>query len=197
MSSMDLGHPAQKIGPHTWEEFLELDEDDPRELVDGELLELEMPDRFHEHIVATLVFFLGSWARSGNAGRVFASGYKVRIKERSGFMPDVQFFKRDNYPVDGRDGLDGGHPDLAVEVISPKSSRTRDRGLKLRGYASIGVPAYWIVDHRSRVLERYVLNDDGLYVVADALEDDAVFRPPSFAGLEIPLAKLWVDPFAR
>jgi Uma2 family endonuclease len=194
---MHLDPPTSKIGPHTWEEFLELDEDDPRELVDGELVELEMPDEFHEHIVATLIIHLGNWARLHGAGRVLASGFKVRIKERSGFMPDVQFFKRENYPARGRDGLDGGHPDLAIEVISPKSSRSRDRGLKLRGYASIGVPEYWIVDHRARVLERYVLNAERLYVVADVLEDDAIFTPPSFAGLEIPLAELWVDPFAR
>src|SRR5579863_4326116 len=83
-------------GPYTWQDFIRLDEDDLRELIDGELLEVEVPKRIHEHIVAQLITFLGPWSRQNDAGRVLGSGYKVRVTDRRGVMPDVQFYRKDN-----------------------------------------------------------------------------------------------------
>ncbi len=61
---------------------------------------------------------------------------------------------------------------------------------KLRWYVERGVPEYWIVSPEERTLERLVLQA-GSYVIATSLAADEVFRPESFEGLEIPLAKLW------
>jgi Uma2 family endonuclease len=104
-------------------------------------------------------------------------------------MSDVQFFRAGNEPSGHDQGLATGHSDLVVE-ISPKSSVRYDRVKKLSWYASIGTPEYWIVDPMQRTLERLVLEGDR-YAIADVLEDDAIFRPVSFEGLEIPLAELW------
>ena len=38
---------------------------------------------------------------------------------------------------------------------------------------------------------------DGRFVIAEALAEDAAFRPESFPGLEIPLAERWTLPGAR
>jgi Uma2 family endonuclease len=110
-------------------------------------------------------------------------------------MPDLRFFRSSN-PAAGGDavGLVSGHPDLAVEIIS-ESSRRYDRMTKLAWYASIGVPEYWVIDPAARTLERLVLQD-GKYLVADVLAEDATFRPESFEGMEIPLAALWQLPGA-
>jgi Uma2 family endonuclease len=176
--------------PYTWDDFVALDEDDLRELIDGELVEVEVPRGKHEQIVALLCFFLAAWSKAGAGGRVFASGYKVRISERRGVMPDVQFYRRGNdAPVDQDDGLVRGLPDLVVEVISPSSQRY-DRVTKLRWYARLGIPEYWLVDGTARTVERLVLRE-GAYVIADSLADDETFRPESFEGLEIPLSNLW------
>jgi Uma2 family endonuclease len=105
-------------------------------------------------------------------------------------MPDVQFYRRGNDAVrDQEQGLVRGRPDLVVEVVSA-SSRRFDRVKKLRWYAQLGVPEYWLVDPETRTLERLVLQD-GAYVIADALEGDETFRPEGFEGLVIPLARLW------
>ena len=176
-------------GPHTWDDFIRLDEDDLRELIDGELVEVEVPNLPHERIVASLIVFLGVWARDHGA-TVVASGYKVRISKKRGVMPDVQVFRQGNdVSVDQHTGLERGRPDLAVEVLSPSSHRY-DRVTKLAWYASIGVPEYWLVDPEARTLERLVLDGEH-YVIADALENADVFRPASFEGLAIPLTELW------
>jgi Uma2 family endonuclease len=183
-------HSSAATATHTWDDFVGLQDDDLRELIDGELVEVEVPKWKHEEIVATLCFFLRMWAEGKHGGRVAASGYKVRISDRRGVMPDVQFYRKGNdAPLEQDDGLVRGCPDLVVEVVSPSSQRY-DRVTKLRWYAELGVPEYWLVDGAARTLERLVLRDGG-YAIADSLAEDETFGPQSFEGLEIPLAKLW------
>ncbi len=184
--------PASAIhqpGPYTWDDFVALDEDDLRELIDGELVEVEVPTRKHERLVPLLSHYLVSWAEVHGGGEVLGSGYKVRITQKRGVMPDLQYFRPGHEPVNQEQGLAEGHPDLVVEIVSPRSIRY-DRVVKMNWYASIGVPEYWIVDPEARTLERLVLEGDR-FKIADALSEDEVFRPASFEGLEIPLAKLW------
>jgi Uma2 family endonuclease len=187
---MPSSQSAAENAGYTWDDFIALDEDDLRELIDGELVEIEVNTLTHEQAVSELVVSLGLWARA-HGGSVIASGYKVRISDRRGVMPDVQFFRDGNRPARDQDkGLTVGQPNLVVEVIS-ESSRRFDRVKKLRWYAQLGVPEYWIVDPEEKTLERLVLRD-GAYVIASSLEgSEDTYRPESFEGLEIPLARLW------
>lgn len=173
----------------TWGEYIKLPDDDRRELIDGVLVEIEMPTELHEYIVARLVTLLTVWADKARAGHVLGSGYKVRITRLRSFMPDVQFFRRGSKARREDAGLVRGHPDLVVEVISEGSSRY-DRNTKLMGYGAIGVPEYWIVDPFDRTLERLVLRQ-GRYSVEQVLEADETLRPRSFPKLEIPMRKLF------
>jgi Uma2 family endonuclease len=176
--------------PVTWDDFIALDEDDLRELIDGELVEIEVPTATHEDIVALLAYYLTAWAEAGNGGRARGSGYKLRVSERRGIMPDLQFFRRGNEAARDQDaGLVQGRPDLVVEIVSP-SSRRYDRVTKLRWYAQLGVPEYWIVDSDAQTIEGLLLRD-GAYVIAASLAGDETFRPTSFEGLEIALPRLW------
>jgi Uma2 family endonuclease len=174
---------------YRWEDFIALDEDDLRELVDGRLVEIEVPTGTHERIVAVLAGHLYAWGMARKAGIAFASGYKLKIRDDRGVMPDVQFFRRGGRPLPDL-GLDADAPDLAVEVVSP-SSRRYDRVTKLEWYASIAVPEYWIVDPDRRTVERLVLDPEGHYRLAETVEGDSTFAPASFEGLEIPLRELW------
>ncbi len=183
----DLARP--EVGPYTWDDFIALEEDDLRELIDGELVEVEVPTKAHERIAFLIAHFLETWAEPREAGMTLGSGYKIRITQKRGVMPDVQFYRAGNEPRGQEQGLVEGRPDVVVEVSSPSSVRY-DRVKKLAWYASLGVPEYWIVDPAARTVERLVL-EGGRYMIADALADSGVLRPTSFEGLEIPLAKLW------
>jgi Uma2 family endonuclease len=181
---------AAESAHFTWDDFVALEDDDLRELIDGELVEVEVPTADHEEIVGWLCFYLRSWAEAGHGGRVRASGYKVRISERRGVMPDVQFYRQDNDASAGQQqGLEHGHPDLVIEIVSPSSERY-DRVTKLRWYAQLGVPEYWLVNPQARTFECLVLQG-GVYTIATSAAGDETCRPGSFEGLAIPLAKLW------
>jgi Uma2 family endonuclease len=121
---------------------------------------------------------------------VLASGYKIRVSDRRGVMPDLQLYRRGNDALLDQDkGLVRGRPDLVVEIVSPSSQRY-DRVTKLHWYADLGVAEYWLVDAEARTLERLVLRESS-YLIVESLADDETLRPDSFEGLEIPLAKLW------
>lgn len=94
----------------TWKEFLALPDDDRRELIEGRLVEIDVPTQLHEHIVAMLIYSLMAWRKAGGGGRVLAWGYKVRIRDDQAFMPDVQYFKSGG--VVPEQGLTEGGPDL-------------------------------------------------------------------------------------
>jgi Uma2 family endonuclease len=182
-----------RLGPYTWEDFIALDEDDLRELIDGDLIEVEVPKRIHERMVIAIGAALHAWARERGAGEVLASAYRVRITDTLGVTPDVQYFRRGHEPsLEHADGLATGHPDLVVEVVS-RWSRLLDRVLKSRWYAAIGVPEYWIVDPDARTLESFVLQD-GRWVLATTAAGSETFSPPSFPGLAVSGDELWGDP---
>lgn len=175
---------------HTWDDFIAIEDEDKRELIDGELVQLEEPSWQHEAIVASLGYFLFAWKSAGHGGRVLGSGYKVRVSDRRGVMPDLQFYRRENAAPAGQEqGLVSGRADLLVEIVSP-SSRRYDRVTKLRWYAQLGVPEYWVVDPDARTLEQLVLRD-GSYVIAASLGEEETFRPASFEGLEIRVLDLF------
>lgn len=171
----------------TWSDFIALPDDDRRELVGGQLLEIDVPTHLHEHIVTMVAYFLTAWRRAGAGGNVLSSGYKIRISDEQAFMPDVQYFKPGR--VIPEQALSEGGPDLAVEVISPSSARF-DSVEKLAGYASIGTAEYWLIDPEKRTLQRYLLQGREL-MLAERLEGDVPFNPATFSGLELPLAELW------
>ena len=154
-------------------------------------MELDVPTQLHEHIIAMLIYSLMAWRKAGGGGLVLSSGYKVRVRDDQAFMPDVQYFKPGR--VVPEQALSEGGPDLAIEVISPSSGRF-DRVEKLEGYASIGTAEYWLVDPESRTLTRYLLSPNKQFVLQSSVSGDAIFKPATFSGLEIPLSELWTLP---
>ena len=180
---------APSRNDYTWADFAALDDEDKRELIDGELVDVEMPGAGHEAVVVKIIVRIEIWAQAHGGGRVLASSYKVRINDRRGVMPDVQYYAPANAVRLPRPGLVDGRPDMVVEVISP-SGRRIDRVRKLQWYADRAVPEYWLIDPEHRTFEQLVFAD-GRYSIAQALADDDVFRPASWPGLEIRLADLW------
>lgn len=178
----------QLSAPVTWKQFVALPDDDRRELVDGQLIEYDMPTKLHENIIALMLMWLSTWALK-NGHRVLGSGYKVRINDKNGAMPDIQMFTDAEWRKAPNEALEHGRPTLAVEVISP-TSKAHDRVRKLNWYAKIGVPEYWIVDGEAQTLERLTLAK-GHYVHRQVASGADVFRPTRFKGLKIPLAQLW------
>lgn len=172
-----------------WVRFLALPEGDRRELIAGELVETEMPTELHERIVMTLGFFFQSWVRE-HGGAAYGSGYKVRIDEQRGFMPDLQLYHPKNRSHRGEQALLSGAPDIAVEIISDGSAKY-DAGDKLAGYARIGVAEYWLVSQNDETVTQLHLKR-GKYVVEPVFAKGDVITSSRFPGLKVPVSELFV-----
>ncbi len=186
----DTPDAAPEYGrPMSIEEWEQMDEDDPGELVDGRLEEEEVPDFPHEVIVSALLCALALWARPRRA-IVLGSEGKYALSQRGGRKPDISVFLTRDRKLPRR-GASRVPPDIMVEVVSRRPrDRRRDRIEKLREYSTFGVPWYWLVDPEARSLEILRLGEDGRYVHAlDA--DEGLVEVPGCEGMTLDLDALW------
>lgn len=172
-------------------EWAALPEDDEGELVDGQLVEEEVPDAAHESIVAWLVVVLWRWAVP-RGGFVFGSEVKFAVRPRRGRKPDLSVYLPGG-PIPHRRGAVRVPPAIVVEVISasPRDVR-RDRIEKPDEYAGFGVRFYWLVDPSARTLEIFELGADGRYARALGASQ-GIIDVPGCHELRLDLDALWAE----
>jgi len=177
-------------GPMTIEQWADMDEDEPGELVDGLLVEEEVPDHLHEAVVAWILATLHGWGSQRRAV-VFGSEHKIAVSRTRGRKPDVTM-----YPPGTRMGhgsYSSKAPLLIVEVLSPRPRDTRrDRREKLKEYARFGVNLYMIVDPRAQLVELFERGENGRYSLVTPADENKL-TPPGCEGLVLNLEALWAE----
>ena len=124
--------PEPASSPMIVATWLALDEDEPGELVNGQLVEEEFADASHEAAVAWLLWTLKTWL--GPKGLVLGSALKVIVAEKTGRKPDLVVYLEGS-PLPRRKGPITTPPDLFVEVVSPSPrDPRRDRVEKMAEY---------------------------------------------------------------
>ncbi len=173
-------------------DWANLPEDEPGELVNGRLVEEEMPSFVHELIVGWLIEVLRRWAVP-RGGFVFGSDAKYGLSPTRGRKPDVSIF----LPGGQRPPAQGAcrvAPDIMIEVVSPTPrDGRRDRVEKHNEYAAFGVRWYWLVDPALRTLEILELRPDGFYTHVVGQSEGVIDAVPGCEGLSIDLASLWAE----
>lgn len=183
---------AAGSGTMTVDEWAELPEDEPGELVDGVLVEEEMPDLTHETAVSWLIGVLRAWAIP-LGGYVFGSEVKYGLDFSRGRKPDVTVHLPRARRLPAR-GAVRVPPDVAVEVVSPTPrDARRDRIEKADDYARFGVRYYWLVDPAQRSIEILERVRGRRYARALAATEGRVRRVPGCAGLSLDLDALWAE----
>lgn len=174
----------------TAEQWTALPEDEPGELVHGQLAEEEVPDLVHEIIVVWFTAHLRVWL--GKRGFVAGSEAKFVLGPRLGRKPDVSLFlKADGVPP--RRGAIRSPPHLMIEVISAGGRDVRrDRVEKPSEYATFGLKHLWLVDPEARTLECFALGAGGQYVRSFAASEGSI-QVPGFEGLVLDLDALWEE----
>lgn len=167
-----------------------LPEDEPGELVNGRLVEEEMPDYVHEITVAWLVHTLCKWLVP-RGGFVGGSEAKFAVTPGRGRKPDASAYLPGRRPPRG--SLIDVPPDIMIEVISPTPrDGRRDRVEKVGEYAAFGVRWYWLVDPRLRTIEVLELDEKRRYAHAlDAM--GGIVAIPGCEGLTLDLDARWAE----
>lgn len=126
------------------------------ELLDGVLLVTPAPTMWHQRATGRLLVLLTEACPRGF--ETFVAPLDWRPDRLTSLQPDVLVVRNE----DVRDGDIGAALVLAVEVLSPSTTR-KDRTLKRSRYEEAGVGSYWIVDPTEPTLEALDLVD-GTYV---------------------------------
>jgi Uma2 family endonuclease len=177
----------------TLEEWADMDEDDEGELVDGVLVEEEMPGYAHEVVVGWLCRRVGTWLEAQGDGFIGGSDAKFAVRPRRGRKPDVTVY----LPGGKRPpayGLIRVPPDIAVEIITPTPrDERRDRVEKVADYAAFGVRWYWLINPEARTFEILELGADGRYIHAATSSDEPIAPVPGCPGLTLDIRTLWSE----
>jgi Uma2 family endonuclease len=172
----------------TLEEWADRDDEQRGELVDGFLVDEEMPDLVHEALVAWLIMKLGPWVRA-RGGFVFASQVHYRVSERTGRVPDVSVFF--SVPRRPRATLATEMPDIVIEVVSPRPrDQRRDRVEKMTEYARAGMRWYWLFDPALGSFEVFELTPNARYERAFVATEGVAAAIPGCDGLALDLDEL-------
>jgi Uma2 family endonuclease len=134
------------------------------------------PNLAHQRVVGELLTTLGAYVDQHDVGMAVTSPSDVELEPERITQPDVYVLTVDEY----RRGLAEGFPVrellLAVEVLSPSSSRY-DRVSKRTLYQR-HVPEYWVVDPNARLVERWRTGDERPEIVTQSLNWQAPGNAP-------------------
>jgi Uma2 family endonuclease len=174
----------------TYDDYLNFPNDGKRhEIVDGEHYMTPSPQTRHQIVSRNLETVLAIYVQENEWGQIFDAPMDVLLSDATVVQPDLLFIRKERENIIKKNFIEGP-PDLIVEILSPGGERL-DRQTKMKNYALLGVPEYWIVDYEARILEQFVLRGQ-LYERAGVFTD--AFSPALFPGLTIDLRSVFKGP---
>ncbi len=188
MPSPMTNPPASNLSFEEWGSL-----DGQEELVNGQLVEEEMPSFLHEMIVSYLITLFRTWLGPGR-GAVGASGGKFRVSPQRGRIPDLFVYLPDSqFPATTAAVIDVP-PHIMLEVVSERArDQRRDRVEKVAEYASFGARYYWLVDASLRSVQILELGPDGRYTHAVDKTEGLIDPVPGCPGLQVDVDALWTE----
>lgn len=179
----------------TKEEYLKmveagvLSEGERVELIEGSIVQITPANPPHDYLVTRLTMALT---------RAYGDTHAVRVQvtldagERSLPEPDFSLIRHERLSPERY----GSEPDLVIEVSD--SSLRYDREQKGSLYAKAGVPEYWIVNWRDRVVEVYrspAADPDAPYGFAyterSSTGTEGTVQPAFVPGAAVPVASFF------
>ena len=176
----------------TLEEFLDLPQQEQRcELIDGVVYMAAFPISDHQFLAMVLSGYMFQQIMQTGLGIVYqVTG--VVVSDDSALGPDIVVVRTERVGIIGPTVIDGGPPDIVIEVLSP--NRSSDLVRKRQLYEAAGIPEYWILDGASDALTQLELGDDGVYRERAVLTIGDTLTTPLFPEFSLPLAQLFEHP---
>lgn len=190
----------QKIDRMSLDDFMTKYEEQPFELIDGEIMIVGPLKRRHAEITKLFYDMLFLWTHSNvGAGKVYMEVPFV-LEDKSDWVkgsriPDVMFYRQErlnNHDETVEDFEDKPFilvPDIVVEVISPTDAYS-DVERKAELYLEDGVKIIWVVDPKRKTVKEYTpQNPDG----TTKRDDDMLFGGDVAEGFELKVSEIFSE----
>ncbi len=143
---------------YTNKEFETMPEfDENFELVDGRLVEGEMPGHEHSLIADIIREHYPDFDPTKTKGQMLQE-ISVTLDPGNTLTPDVAYWRAE-HKIKGRVAGAAPRPDLAIEVLSPRDVKSKNRqeeiNVKIRKYLAAGVSLVWVINPEQQVVEVY------------------------------------------
>jgi Uma2 family endonuclease len=182
---------------YTYADYLTWKFEEYVELIKGKVLRMAAPNRFHQNISLSLSRIIGNFLLKKDC-KVYAAPFDVRLPHFSKkknkdiitvIQPDICVIcDKNKLDVQGCIGA----PDLIIEILSPGNSKKEMRD-KFQVYEEAGVREYWIIHPVEKMLQRFVLNEQGKYIGLQPLVEDDIATTEVLQGLEINLMDIFEE----
>jgi len=169
------------------------------ELIKGKIFRMSpAPSGNHQIVSLNISGELYNYLK-GKPCKVFAAPFDVRLvrdeksdkKIKTVVQPDVCVICDPDKMADPRSCL--GAPDIIVEILSPGNNK-KEIKTKYDLYEEFGVKEYWVVQPDEQTLLRYVLNEDGIFVVPERmLTVGDTLTTPILPGFELAMDDVFRD----
>ncbi len=172
---------------YTYQDYLNWPDDERWEIINGVAYSMApSPNVNHQLIVKKLALAIDPKLVGRKCSLLFAP-CDVVLSERNVVQPDL-FVVCDPRKITKNNVK--GAPDLIIEILSP-STTLKDRREKRLLYEQSGVQEYLIINPIEKLVERYLLQDSGLYGANEIFEASETLAFKSLAGVEIELTDLF------
>lgn len=176
----------------SYEEFLILQQnsDERYELIDGQLFVMDSPLFPHQNALLRIVTSFSNWFEGKKCFPAVAPFDVTLIKNTNNIcvvQPDILVIC--NKEKINEKGKYKGVPTLVVEILS-KSSKSKDRVLKLNLYMQTGVKEFWLVDTDKKQIELYSFLDNQLE--KNTLYSEGEIKSEFFEGLTLKLSDIFI-----
>lgn len=173
-----LIHPDKD---YTLEDYAELPEGAPYQLIEGKLVYMPSPYFIHQEIAANVVRIVGTYVKQNKLGKVVSAPMDVHLDDENVVQPDVLFVSISRKNIIGKHIT--GAPDLVVEIIS-KGTKKYDETEKLKVYGKHNVLEYWLIYPQKEQIKVYE-NEKGELKEKMVLEKDEEYDSKTIEGFTL------------
>jgi Uma2 family endonuclease len=137
---------------YTVEDYVQLPEGAPLQLINGKLLFMPLPKDLHQAISGKLFFLLYAFIDKFKLGNLRHAPLDVHFGTKNVFQPDLLFVSNERSHII-KDFVYGA-PDLVVEILSPGSKKLDSKD-KMAVYGKYHVREYWLIDPAAKTVQLF------------------------------------------
>ena len=182
---------ALKIEKENRLKFREWLKDDVKaEFINGEIVMHSPVKRGHLKVTENLFPLLQMYVVYQELGVVSVEKALVETT-RNDYEPDICYWTKEQAANFNDDTMAHPPPALVVEILS-KGTQNKDRGVKFDDYAAHGIPEYWIIDPKKKIVEQYLLNkEEKIYELFKKLTISKTLASKVLKGFKIPVKAIF------
>lgn len=189
--------PIHKNRKLNYADYLTWPDDERWEIIDGMPYNMSpAPSRRHQGVVVATVALFSGYFKNKKC-KFYVAPFDVRLSNdysqdeliENVVQPDLSVFC-DKSKLDDKGAI--GAPDLAVEVLSPSTSK-KDMSEKMLLYQKFKVKEYWVIDPEGKDVRVFALDEAGRFNLFALAQTEGQFSGKLFPDLKVSLEELFEE----